>query len=745
VGARSGEEDGSVEGLGVLEEPVTPTAARTVVWISWAIAATSATAAVVFVAFVDPISLAESGFLLLASVAYATVGGMIAIRRPRNPIGWLFLAVGVCFGVTSFFGRFAGYDAGRLAGAAPAGVLAIALPAIVLPFALPTFLLLFPEGRLLSRRWRAAVVLAGLAGVVLTLGLLASSTMAGLVDTPGWVARIPGIGGFVIAGAVFTAAATVAGFASLAIRFRRAVADDRQQLKWLMTMLAAMIVTSALGLILSAAGPDVLWLLVALAILVNGFGILIGIPGSTAIAVLTYGLYDVGVVLKKTVVYGVLVATFTIGLGLILFLFSPLALGTGDSGNGNPVGRILSGLVIALLAFGATFRWLKTFARRAVYGRRATPYEVVAEFTGRLGDAYSTEDVLPRTAEILRASTGADVSRVWLLLGDELKVAASSPPGALDTVPRVLSDGGALPDLPGRTFPVRHQGELLGAFTVEMPRSEPLSSTSERLAADLATQAGLVLRNVRLTEELKATIVELRASRQRIVGAQDERARKLERDLHDGAQQQLVALAVRLRLAEHLTQADGRTKELLAEMHRDAEDALQNLRDLARGIYPPLLADKGLAAAIDAQARRAAIPVRFDADGVGRHAQEIEAAVYFCCLEALQNAAKYAQASVLTIRMAEHEGSLVFSVSDDGVGFDPATTSRGAGMTNMRDRLEALGGGLEIASEPGAGTSLLGTVPIDDDDRPRGAVTLSPNASPNLRITGDVPPDTSGR
>jgi signal transduction histidine kinase len=244
-----------------------------------------------------------------------------------------------------------------------------------------------------------------------------------------------------------------------------------------------------------------------------------------------------------------------------------------------------------------------------------------------------------------------------------------------------------------------------------MPRSEPLSSTSERLAADLATQAGLVLRNVRLTEELKATIVELRASRQRIVGAQDERARKLERDLHDGAQQQLVALAVKLRLAEHLAQADGRTKDLLAEIHRDADDALQNLRDLARGIYPPLLADRGLAAAIEAQARRAAVPVTFDTDGVGRHAQEIEAAVYFCCLEALQNAAKYAQATSVTVRIAEHDGSLVFSVSDDGVGFDPATTSRGAGMTNMRDRLEALGGGLEIASEPRGGTSLLGTVP----------------------------------
>ncbi len=271
-------------------------------------------------------------------------------------------------------------------------------------------------------------------------------------------------------------------------------------------------------------------------------------------------------------------------------------------------------------------------------------------------------------------------------------------------------NGVDLADLPGRPFPVRHQGELLGAFTVEMPPSEPLSAPSERLAADLATQAGLVLRNVRLTEELKATIVELRASRQRIVSAQDERARKLERDLHDGAQQQLVALAVKIALAERT--ADEGTRETLARLRADANDALQNLRDLARGIYPPLLADEGLGAALRAQASKAAIPVTLEADGVGRYEQEVEATVYFCCLEALQNVAKYARATGATIRLADDDGALDFSVRDDGAGFDPASARTGAGLLNMRDRLEALGGVLEIASAPGAGTTLSGRIPI---------------------------------
>lgn len=691
-------------------ELVTVRTARVIARISWVFAVGFAVAALVFVAFVEPVASIWAGFLLLASIAYATVGALIASRHPRNPIGWLFLAVATCLGLTSFASNYAGFfEGGRLAWVGPTGALTVVVPGLVLPFALPTFLMLFPEGGLLSRRWHFAVGTAALAAVVLTLGLLASPSTVHLVATPSWVAAIPGVGGFVVAGAALTGVATVAGFASLVIRYRRAVPEDRQHVKWLMTMLALMVVTSAIGLIASVPGQEVLWIAAGIAILVDGFGVLIGIPAATAIAVLTFGLYDVGVVVKKTIVYGLLVATFAMCMAFFLFLLSPLVVGTGGEG---AIGRIVTGAVLIALVFAATFGWMKKIARRAVFGRRATPYEVMAEFTERLGEAYSTDDVLPRTAEILRASTGADTARVWLRLGDELRPAASSPSGAPVAEPRGLDVAGELPELPGRSFAVRHQGELLGAFTVEMPVSEPLSATSERLAADLATQAGLVLRNVRLTEELKATIEELRASRQRIVSAQDERARKLERDLHDGAQQQLVALAVKLGLADRT--ADEGTRAILSQLKADANDALQNLRDLARGIYPPLLADRGLASAIRAQAGKALVPVTVEADNVGRYAQEIEATVYFCCLEALQNMGKYSGATGATIRLAQTNGAVEFSVSDDGTGFDPATTKRGAGLTNMRDRLEALGGHLEITSEPGAGTRLAGRVPTGD-------------------------------
>jgi signal transduction histidine kinase len=222
----------------------------------------------------------------------------------------------------------------------------------------------------------------------------------------------------------------------------------------------------------------------------------------------------------------------------------------------------------------------------------------------------------------------------------------------------------------------------------------------------VAAQAGLVLRNVALLEDL-------RASRKRIVTAQDERARALERNIHDGAQQQLVALTVKLRLAQGLVSKDpAKAEAMLGDLQAETQTALEDLRDLARGIYPPLLADKGLPEAIAAQARKATLPARVDGDGLGRYSQDVEAAVYFCALEAMQNAAKYANASSMAIRLTDRDGWLEFAIEDDGAGFDPATTPRGAGLQNMTDRLEALDGKLDVRSAPGSGTTVAGRVPV---------------------------------
>lgn len=242
---------------------------------------------------------------------------------------------------------------------------------------------------------------------------------------------------------------------------------------------------------------------------------------------------------------------------------------------------------------------------------------------------------------------------------------------------------------------------------MSLPANDPMDPTKERLVRDLASQAGLVLRNVRLIEEL-------RASRQRLVAAQDDERRKIERNLHDGAQQQLVALQVQLRLMEQLV---GRNTELELQLLRRLQEAagaaLDDLRDLARGIYPPLLADQGLTAALEAHTRRLAIEVTLETDGIGRYPREVESAMYFCALEALNNVSKYADATSVTISLSEEDGGLGFRIRDDGRGFDTSRTGYGTGLQGMADRLDAVGGSLEISSEPGRGTSVIGRVPLD--------------------------------
>jgi signal transduction histidine kinase len=260
---------------------------------------------------------------------------------------------------------------------------------------------------------------------------------------------------------------------------------------------------------------------------------------------------------------------------------------------------------------------------------------------------------------------------------------------------------------------VRHQGELLGALSVSKRKGESLTPIEEKLLEDLAHQAGLVLKNVGLTADLQRRLEELRASRQRLVAAQDQERRRLERNLHDGAQQNLVAIKVKLGLAEMMAAKDPQqARELIAALKADTDEALETLRDLARGIYPPLLADQGLEAALQGQARKATVPVVVEGGGVGRYSQEVEAAVYFCVLEALQNVQKYAGATSVAVRLSELEGQLLFDVQDDGSGFDRTQGVQGAGLTNMDDRLDALGGKLTITSEVGQFTRVSGSIPL---------------------------------
>jgi signal transduction histidine kinase len=659
-------------------------------------------------------------FLALVVLLWLATGAVIVSRQPGNWAGWILMTIGLVFPLTAFCEAVIAFGVRSSEEPVPGATIAAVVGEFALyPVALlPLLFLWFPDGRPPSPRWRWAsrALLGGvglaLVGFVLRPGPLNNLVdMGTLYDNPLGVDALAEVAGVLIG--IGTVTALLAAFSTvLAVRqrFKRSTGEERQRMRWLVFVATVAGVLLALQFLLlpatillglwEEANPEPF-------IFDIGFGlvsltIFIGVPGAYLVAILRYRLWDLDVVIRKTILYGLLVGLF-LALGAVLILV------VGQTIVGRPSGSQWV-LVVAGLAMGLLFLPLRQFAGRLadriVYRRRATPYQVLTTFAGRVGDTYASEDILPRMAEVLAAGLGAEVARVWLRLSGHLVPEATWPAGPPPSALPLVGD--ALPAIEGENaFEVQQHGEILGALSVRMPASDPMNGSKERLARDLASQAGPVLRNVRLIEEL-------RASRQRLVAAQDEERRKIERNIHDGAQQQLVALQVKLGLAKSIVGRDpDNERELLEQLQRETQAALEDLRDLARGIYPPLLADRGLLAALEAQARKATLPVQVEAEGIDRYSQEAEAAVYFCALEALQNMAKYAEATKGHIRLAQSNGQLTFEVRDDGRGFDPAVTTPGSGLTNMADRLEALGGSLTVTSQPGAGTTVTGSIPVE--------------------------------
>jgi signal transduction histidine kinase len=663
--------------------------------------------------------------LMLAFLLFALMGALILYFRPANRIGSIFSAMGVLFLGAGTLDQYAIYALNTHPGSVPGGVVvAWASGWLFLPGLFGIFLLflVFPDGRLLSRRW-VPVAAAGALGVfLLTLGAALAPGELGFGSlrkpfsleafsflneerNPGWFA-------FLIM--------PFAGLTAIFIRWRRSKGEERRKLKLFAYAIIFLAVSVLLISVLSEpASPT--WTLILFAVA------LAFVPISAAIGILRYSLYDIEFVISRALVYGVLAAFITaVYVAIVVGVGAVIGIGGFTGSRQNVVLTLVATAVIAVV-FQPLRERARRLANRVVYGDRATPYEVLSGFSDKMGGSYPSEDLLPEMARILAEGTGASRTEAWLRVGDELRRVAAWPEGEDIVQPSSITDG-ELPEFPGtnRAVAVRHRGELLGALTVTKPPSDPVTPIEDKLLGDLASQAGLVLRNARLTaelrerlneitaqaEELRWAAAELRDSRQRLVKAQDEERRRLERNLHDGAQQQLVALAVKQRLVEGLLERDPqKAKEMLTQLQADTTEALDNLRELARGIYPPVLADQGLAAALRAQARKSPIPVDVRADGVGRFSLEAEAAVYFCVLEAMQNVNKYSKASSVVVRLETADDSLRFTVSDDGQGFDRNTTRPGSGLTNMADRMAALGGSLTIDSAIGRGTTVSGHVP----------------------------------
>ncbi len=657
-----------------------------------------------------------------AVVLYATLGALI-VRRAGNIIGWLLLGIGAGLAIMPLASAYAVLGIthpGTLPAPELVGLLAEC--SFVPIFAgIGFMLLLFPSGALPSPRWRP---FAG-------LGLLATAlTMAGFVVRPGPVA-LPAPGGTSLTfanplgitslgpalstvligtfnglaglGAVLLAAA----FVSLAVRYRPGGREVRQQIKWIALTAVAGTGCQLAALLAIAATGDASNPVTVAAYVVWQVITVFGIPAIITLAILKYGLYQIDVIINRAVQYGLLSATLTaVYAGIVV------GIGTLAGYAGGPVLTIAAAVAIALL-FQPVRQRAQVVANRLVYGQRATPYQVLADFAQDMAGQQDVVVELNRMASVLAGATGAVQVEIWIRLGAQLRPQVTWPHGSTPPAAVPLTSDAQLPAFGAatRAIAVRHTDELLGAITIEKPRNEPVSAAEDRLLEHLASQAGLVLRNVRLTAELQASIDDLRASRRRLVKAQDEERRRIERNLHDGAQQQLVALTIQLTLLED-AKDPGEVRQMAGQLRAGLHAALDDLRALARGVYPPLLADQGLGAALRAQAGKAPLPVGIEADSIGRYPPDVEAAVYFCTLEALQNVAKYARASRATVALSCPDGHLEFTIADDGGGFDTTKAAHGTGLQGMADRLAAAGGVLRIHSAPGLGTTISGTLPV---------------------------------
>ena len=630
-------------------------------------------------------------------LAFPAMGLLVLHRHRRHPIGWLLLAVGVNVYVIFGSADYAEFALIRHHGSIPFGEAVAWISGWGwIPFILMVLVfipMLFPDGRLPSSRWVVAVISGLIFGTLAFLGNSfspgpVSSTYPGLtnpITLPAWQ---PFLRNLIDLSVPFGLFALIASLASVVVRYRRAESLQRRQLRWFLFA----VVVAAVPFILNGVVPtavDDLLVVVLVPLL----------PISIAIAVLRYRLYDIDVVINRALVYGALAAFITaVYVGIVVGIGSLI----GSRGKFNLALSILATAVVAV-AFQPVRTRVQALANRLVYGYRATPYEALTQFSHRVAGAYASEEVLPRLARVLVEGTGAMVASVWLNGTGQPTVAATWPETATP-----LGVGEA-----DRVAEVRHQGETLGELTVRKRAGEPFTPVEEKLLNDLAAQAGQVLRNVRLTSELQARLdeisaqaIELRASRQRIVSVQDAERRRLERNIHDGAQQHLVALAVKLRLAATLARRDpAKARQSLKELETQTAEARQTLRDLAQGIYPAALREGGLVEALGPHAE-------VSAHGVGRYDPEIEAGVYFSCLEAVQNATKYAKAARVRVDLRQQNGHLLFSVIDDGVGFDPKAASGGTGVQNMKDRVASLGGRLSLESQPGKGTTVSGLLPL---------------------------------
>jgi signal transduction histidine kinase len=655
----------------------------------------------------------------LTVVVWAVAGSVITVRRPGERQGALILRGSLMGAVAAVATAVIWADAdGRVLPAAlvDAAFLARPLALALLPAAGMHVLLTLPDGSCAVSR---ALVGSGYVVGAMTGFLLWFQRPA----LPWWPIALAGM------------LAALVGLAGSNRRYRRATGLERRRMQWFGWAVAVGIEMTlvAVAVRLLSGWPD------------NGAAIAVAATLPLPVALVLGSSKRLMGRVDALLAHTVSLAGLS-GVVVSVYLVIVLGLGRAPTDDERPLlGLSMLAAAVASLLYSPARDRLAQFSNRLVYGEREAPDQVLKTFGSRLSRAIPLDELLLQVAESLRKTLSLSTAEVWTGSEGRLDRAVSVPdapvtrlvlgPDEEAVVARAGVSGPAWvrvwlsgllsgrEDSILRVAPITHSGHLLGLIVaVRPPTAEAFKDEEEGILTELARQVGLALHNVQLDSALQSTLDEvrrqaedLRASRARIVAASDAARRQIERNLHDGAQQHLVALAVNLRLARQIAERDiSVAKKMLEQLSYDLQDAVQELRSLAHGIYPPLLVDRGLPEALSAAGGRAALPAQVVADGIGRYSSEVEAAVYFCCLEAMQNAGKHAgDGATMTIRVWEEAGALLFEVADTGSGFDPSERSTpGAGFVNMGDRVGAIGGTFGVQSAPGRGTRVSGRIPV---------------------------------
>jgi len=690
-------------------------------------------------------------------LATALLGLLLVWQRPENRIGGLLTAAGALFGLSVLAAGVLGSSAGP-ASASEAAFAWVWVGQAPLTMVWTITILVLPDGEVGAGLRRAFMVAAAvLAGAVAVAGYLFARPgqvpefppASAPADVAGPLAHLGQPEPLYQLGQPFLAVLPLLALLGLIARFRRADPVVRQQLKWVLVAAALTVLANLARIPLEAAGG-------ALATTGTVVG-LVTDPLPTlgiALAVLRYRLWDLDLVISRAIAYGAIWVA-------LAALFTGAALGAGILAGGPGVLVPLL-LALAVAVAGRTLHVrLERLVRRLIYGSEPTGYAAIVRYAEMLTEA-SKSGTLPRAiAESVRRALGATWAGIWLhvrsngtsilhpaaiagrdigpsaVMTDAQGEALQKAPGGFlagDMPPEVATLGALLDIEPSALVPLVAGEDLVGIIACGQRPRHALVSSDLQLLGVLGREAALALRNVRLESELRQRLEQieeqthqLRLSRQRLVSAQDAERRRIERDLHDGVQQQLVTLTAKLKRASLAAPAEG--QRLLTEVAAEAEEAVFALQDLARGIYPSLLADQGLPAALRTHAARVPAAVRVEVEPAlagRRFGRDVEAALYFVALEAMANAQKHAIGAALTLSLhgADDSRRLVLEVHDDGPGFRLGEPTGGSGLQNMDDRIAAVGGTLDIDSRPGAGTWIRAEVPLEAEvvpfQRPAG-------------------------